>query len=109
MTQPGGDPNQNAIIRLRGQTSLTGGQTPLIVLDGVPLDDPSQFSNIPAGDIASYDVLKDASALQFMVRVAQMGLSLLIQKKVMPGKTKLNIMVYWLDKQAKKFDLLTCR
>src|SRR5204863_6249563 len=29
ITQPGGDPNQDAIIRLRGQTSLTGGQTPL--------------------------------------------------------------------------------
>src|SRR4029077_10116546 len=40
ITQPGGDPNQDAIIRLRGQTSLTGGQTPLIVVDGVPLSDP---------------------------------------------------------------------
>lgn len=62
ITVPGGDPNQQVAIRLRGQTSLTGGQTPLIVLDGVTLDDPSQIANIPAGDIASYDVLKDASA-----------------------------------------------
>jgi len=62
ITVPGGDPNQPVTIRLRGQTSLTGGQTPLIVLDGVTLDDPNQIANIPAGDIASYDVLKDASA-----------------------------------------------
>ncbi len=62
ITVPGGDPNQPVYIKLRGQTSLSGGQTPLIVLDGVTLDDPNQIANIPAGDIASYDVLKDASA-----------------------------------------------
>src|SRR6202000_950039 len=55
ITQPGGDPNGNLIIRLRGQTSLSGGQAPLVVLDGIPLDDINQISNIPPGDIASYD------------------------------------------------------
>ncbi len=44
VTQPGGDPNGAFTIRLRGQTSLSGGQTPLIVVDGVPLDDPATFS-----------------------------------------------------------------
>ncbi|HLR38382.1 MAG TPA: carboxypeptidase-like regulatory domain-containing protein, partial [Chitinophagaceae bacterium] len=47
ITQPGGDPNQDISIRMRGQASLTGGQAPLIVLDGVPLDDPNIISNIP--------------------------------------------------------------
>jgi len=62
ITQPNGDPNANVVIRLRGQTSLTGGQTPLIVLDGIPLDNPNQISLIPPDDIVSYDVLKDVSA-----------------------------------------------
>jgi TonB-dependent starch-binding outer membrane protein SusC len=62
ITQQGGDPNQNPIIHLRGQTSLSGGQTPLIVVDGVTLDDPTILSTIPPGDISSYVVLKDASA-----------------------------------------------
>ena len=62
ITQAGGDPNQTLIIRLRGQASLSGSQSPLIVVDGIPLSDPSQISNIPAGDIESYDILKDASA-----------------------------------------------
>jgi len=62
VTQPGGDPNGQFTIRLRGQTSLSGGQTPLIVVDGVPLDDPATFSDIPPSDIASIDILKDASA-----------------------------------------------
>lgn len=62
VTQPGGDPNGLFTIRLRGQTSLSGGQTPLIVVDGVPLDDPATFQDIPSSDIASIDFLKDASA-----------------------------------------------
>jgi TonB-dependent starch-binding outer membrane protein SusC len=62
IVQQGGDPNQNPIIHLRGQTSLSGSQTPLIVVDGVTLDDPTILSTIPPGDIESYSVLKDASA-----------------------------------------------
>lgn len=41
ITIPNGDPNADLTIRLRGQTSLSGGQTPLIVLDGIQLDDPN--------------------------------------------------------------------
>ncbi len=62
ITQQGGDPNQNPIIHLRGQTSLSGSQTPLIVVDGVTLDDPTILSTIPPGDIETYSILKDASA-----------------------------------------------
>ncbi|HOY52517.1 MAG TPA: carboxypeptidase-like regulatory domain-containing protein, partial [Prolixibacteraceae bacterium] len=62
ITRADGDPNSEVILRLRGQTSLSGGQSPLLVLDGVILDDVSQISNILPGDIISYDVLKDASA-----------------------------------------------
>ena len=110
ITQPGGDPNQNAIIRLRGQTSLTGGQTPLIVLDGVPLDDPSQFSNIPASDIASYDVLKDASATAIYGSRGANGVIIVNTKKgkAQQAKVEYNGFV-GLDKQAKYFDLLTGR
>src|SRR6185312_10054749 len=54
ITQPGGDPNQVASVRLRGQSSLSGGLSPLFVVDGVILDNPTQFQNIPADDIASY-------------------------------------------------------
>lgn len=62
VTKIDGDPNSPVVIRLRGQTSLSGGQSPLVVVDGVILDDINQISNIPPNDITSYDVLKDASA-----------------------------------------------
>ena len=108
ITQPGGDPNQDAIIRLRGQTSLTGGQTPLIVLDGVPLDNPSQLSNISAADIASYDVLKDASATAIYGSRGANGVIIVNTKKGQAGQMKVEYNGYvGLDKQAKKFDLLT--
>jgi TonB-dependent starch-binding outer membrane protein SusC len=57
-----GDPNSNPVIRLRGQTSLLGSQTPLIVVDGIIFDNYELLSSIPPADIVTYDFLKDASA-----------------------------------------------
>jgi iron complex outermembrane receptor protein len=108
ITQPGGDPNQDAIIRLRGQTSLTGGQTPLIVVDGVPLSNASQLSNIPAGDIASYDILKDASAAAIYGSRGANGVIIVNTKKGQGEQTKVEYNGYvGLDKQAKYYNLLT--
>ena len=90
ITQPGGDPNQNVVIRLRGQTSLTGGQTPLIVLDGIPLDDPNQVSSIPPGDIASYDVLKDVSATSIYGARGANGVIIINTKKGAAGRTQVD-------------------
>lgn len=107
ITQPGGDPNQNAIIRLRGQTSLTGGQTPLIVVDGVPLDDPSQIANISPDDIESYDVLKDASATAIYGSRGANGVIIINTKRGRAGKTQVTYSGFVaIDKIAKKYDLL---
>lgn len=107
ITQPGGDPNQNVVIRLRGQTSLTGGQTPLIVLDGIPLDDPNQLSSIPPGDIASYDVLKDVSATAIYGARGANGVIIINTRKGSAGKTQVEYNGYvGRDKVAGNFDLL---
>jgi TonB-linked SusC/RagA family outer membrane protein len=87
VTQPGGDPNGLFTIRLRGQTSISGGQTPLIVVDGVPLDDPATFSDIPASDIASIDVLKDASAAAIYGSRGANGVMMVNTKKGVAGRT----------------------
>ncbi|MGN6616372.1 MAG: SusC/RagA family TonB-linked outer membrane protein [Ilyomonas sp.] len=107
ITQPGGDPNQSAIIRLRGQTSLTGGQSPLIVLDGVPLDDPNAFQNIPPGDIASYDILKDASATAIYGARGANGVIIVNTKKGQAGQAKVEYSgLVGVSKQANRLDLL---
>jgi TonB-dependent starch-binding outer membrane protein SusC len=87
VTQPGGDPNGAFSIRLRGQASLSGGQTPLIVIDGVPLDDPATFANIPASDIASIDILKDASAAAIYGSRGANGVMMVNTKKGVSGRT----------------------
>lgn len=47
-------------VRVRGTTSLTGGNDPLVIIDGVQ-SDLSTLSNIYPGDIESFTILKDAS------------------------------------------------
>ncbi len=108
ITQPGGDPNGNLIIRLRGQTSLSGGQTPLIVLDGIPLDDPNQISSIAPGDIASYDVLKDVSATAIYGSRGANGVIIINTKKGAAGRTRVEYNGYYaVDKLTGNFDLLS--
>jgi TonB-linked SusC/RagA family outer membrane protein len=55
--------NQSAMlsaVRVRGTTSLTGGNDPLVVIDGV-MSDLATLSSLYPGDIESFTVLKDAS------------------------------------------------
>jgi len=59
VTQSTGDPSSGATLRLRGGTSLTASNSPLIVVDGIAGAD---INVIQPSDIKSVDVLKDASA-----------------------------------------------
>jgi TonB-dependent SusC/RagA subfamily outer membrane receptor len=107
ITSPGGDPNSNPSIRLRGQTSLAGGQNPLIVVDGIPLDDANQLSNIPPADIESYDVLKDASATSIFGSRGANGVILITTKRGRAGQTRVEYNAFaGIEKQARFLDLL---
>ncbi|QGK73287.1 TonB-dependent receptor [Flavobacterium sp. SLB02] len=57
--RPSGDPAAGSTIRLRGGTSLTASNSPLIVVDGIAGVD---INIVQPSDIKSVDVLKDASA-----------------------------------------------
>ncbi|PWB23786.1 SusC/RagA family TonB-linked outer membrane protein [Flavobacterium sp. HTF] len=57
--RPSGDPAAGATLRLRGGTSLTASNSPLIVVDGIAGVD---INVVQPSDIKSVDVLKDASA-----------------------------------------------
>jgi len=108
ITQPGGDPNQVASVRLRGQSSITGGVSPLFVVDGVILDDPNQFQNIPPDDIASYDVLKDASAAAIYGARGANGVILVTTKRGQAGKAVITYDgLVGTSSQSKYYDLLT--
>lgn len=58
ITRPSGDPGATTQISLRGIATVSGNAQPLVLVDGVP----GSLSSVPPENIASIDVLKDASA-----------------------------------------------
>ncbi|HTN07728.1 TonB-dependent receptor [Agriterribacter sp.] len=108
ITKVDGDPNSPVVIRLRGQTSLSGGQSPLVVVDGVIMDDINQISNIPPGDILSYDVLKDASATSIYGSRGANGVIIINTRKGRDGRMQVDYSGYISgSKVAKTPDLMT--
>jgi TonB-linked SusC/RagA family outer membrane protein len=109
ITQQSGDPNdQGASISIRGQTSITGDQSPLVVIDGVAtLASSSQFQNLSPNDIASYDVLKDASATAIYGSRGANGVIVVTTKKGHAGRTTIDYDGYvGMATQAKYWNLL---
>ncbi len=92
----GGAPGAKADIRIRGGSSLTASNEPLIVLDGLPLSNAvpsgstSILSTIDPNDIESFTVLKDASAAAIYGSRAANGVIVITTKKGTKGGVKLN-------------------
>jgi iron complex outermembrane receptor protein len=92
----GGRPGSGSVIRIRGGSSLRASNDPLIVIDGVPLDnnaipgssDPLSFIN--SNDIESFTVLKDASAAAIYGTRASNGVLIITTKKGTGGKLRGN-------------------
>ena len=57
---------QGLAVRVRGETSMTGSNAPLYIVDGFPFEaGPGGLITLNPADIASIEVLKDASSLSF--------------------------------------------
>jgi TonB-linked SusC/RagA family outer membrane protein len=103
---PDGDPNSNPQFRLRGQTSLLGTQTPLVVVDGVILDNYELLSSIPPGDIVTFDFLKDASAAAIYGSRGANGVILITTRNGHSGTFQVDYSgAVSTSKDAKYFDL----
>jgi iron complex outermembrane receptor protein len=91
ITNAGGAPGSGATIRVRGGSSLNASNDPLIIIDGVPLDnnDVAGSSNflsfINPNDIETFTVLKDASATAIYGSRASNGVILITTKKGKAG------------------------
>ena len=88
MATTGGAPGEGQVIRVRGNGSLSLTSNPLIVVDGVPMNDGgvggsrSIFNSINPEDIESMSVLKDASSTAiYGSRAAEWGNYELLPKK----------------------------
>ncbi|MCB0707125.1 MAG: SusC/RagA family TonB-linked outer membrane protein [Saprospiraceae bacterium] len=92
ITSNSGAPGAGSRIRIRGGTSLNASNDPLIVLDGVPLDNnkisgaANALNLINPSEIESITVLKDASAAAIYGARAANGVILITTKKGKQGE-----------------------
>lgn len=91
ITNNGGAPGAGSRIRIRGGSSLNASNDPLIVIDGVPLDNAelkgsaNPLSFINPNDIETFNILKDASATAIYGSRASNGVIIITTKKGKAG------------------------
>ena len=125
VSQASGEPGGGINVRIRGTSSVRSGNNPLFVVDGVPLagdetsagggntslgsstaKNPLNFMN--PDDIASIDILKDASATAIYGSRGANGVVLITTKSGKSGKGTLDYGVSFGQSQiTKKYDLLS--
>ena len=88
----GGAPGEGATIRVRGGSSLNASNDPLIVIDGLAMDNDKRkgssniLSSINPQDIESFTVLKDASATAIYGSRGSNGVIIITTKKGRKGQ-----------------------
>ena len=96
ITLPNGVLNNPPVIRIRGFNSISGSSSPLIIVDGVAIATgnfggnaiTNALADINPADIASMDILKDASATALYGSRAANGVILITTKRGSGAKTK---------------------
>ncbi|HUX55341.1 MAG TPA: TonB-dependent receptor [Bacteroidales bacterium] len=117
-----GLPGSAPAVRIRGTTSLQGANEPLYVIDGFPIyagegsgnagsqagsSNISGISNINPNDIASIEILKDASATAIYGARAANGVVLITTKSGSIGNDKISFSAnYGLQNVTKKYDVM---
>lgn len=100
VTRNNNAPGAVAQIRVRGITTISdAGATPLIILDGVPVDD---INSINPNDIENISVLKDAASASIYGSRAAAGVILVTTKRAKNGQLDLNYSYeYGIEKPTK--------
>jgi iron complex outermembrane receptor protein len=104
VVQPSGDPTQGASLRLRGGTSLSASNSPLIVVDGIPGVD---MNTIQPNEIVSIDVLKDASAAAIFGSRGANGVIIVTTNREKAGRQMSYSGYVAVGNAAKNLDLLS--
>ena len=113
ITSNSGAPGAGSKIRIRGGSSLSASNDPLIVIDGLPISSTGisgsadVLSTINPNDIESFSILKDASATAIYGSRASNGVIVITTKKGSSGKPKVTVdMNATLQTIAKKVKVL---
>src|ERR1035437_1750031 len=89
----GTTPGSGAQIRIRGTRSISGSNDPLLVLDGIPYN--GGLNDINPDDVASIDILKDASATAIYGSRGANGVILVTTKRGRTGDTRVSFNTYY--------------
>ncbi len=110
-----GSPGASANIRVRGSTSINGGNDPLFVVDGVPIDNnesgagvdgvdqSNRAIDINPNDIEDMTILKGAAATALYGVRAANGAVIITTKKGVAGKPRVTLNTAYSIEQANKF------
>lgn len=92
VTSNSGKPGAGLSIRIRGSSSISAGNDPLYIVDGIPTTDISEYN---PGDIESISILKDAASAAIYGTRAANGVVVITTKKGVPGKSKITAGAYY--------------
>jgi TonB-linked SusC/RagA family outer membrane protein len=91
ISQPNGLPGQGMVIRVRGNSSINASNSPLYVVDGVPMTDIDFLS---PNDMESIQILKDASSAAIYGSRAANGVVLITTKSGSRGNAKVALTAF---------------
>ncbi len=106
VTQQSGTPGGGITVQVRGPSSINGSNTPLYIIDGVPVvsgslaqngfggQQQSALNSVNPQDIASIEVLKDPSVTAIYGARAANGVVLITTKRGTAGATKVDVNVW---------------
>lgn len=107
VTTVDGAPGAEINIRVRGGTSVTQSNAPLYIVDGFQVD---HINDIPPTDIASIDVLKDASITAIYGAKGSNGVVVVTTKSAKSGKMQVSVNSHLsTSKLSKKLDLMDAK
>ncbi|WP_276166003.1 SusC/RagA family TonB-linked outer membrane protein [Zobellia alginiliquefaciens] len=110
VTSNNGTPGSGSTIRIRGNSSINGNNDPLYVIDGFIAGTGFNLNTINVNDIASIEILKDATALSIYGTRGASGVILITTKNgkgMAPGKPKVTINHYQsMQETANRIDIL---
>lgn len=98
-----GEAGSAPTIRIRGVGSINGGLDPLIVVDGMVVDN-DYLGSLDMNDIASFEILKDAASTAIYGSRGSKGVIMITSKDGKEGKTKFRYNSFTGFKEAHQSD-----
>jgi TonB-linked SusC/RagA family outer membrane protein len=122
VVQNAGNPGNGISVRVRGASSISAGNQPLYVVDGVPMvsDDLAQIgfggqdltavTGLSPDEIESIDILKDAAAAAIYGSRGSNGVIQITTKRGRPGRTRFSVNSYYGQQRvSNRVELLNAR